>query len=70
MGMLGRCIKNQVVTKFKDYQDMYLRTDALLLACVYENFRRACYECYGLDPVNYTTAPGLAWDAMLLQTSI
>ena len=25
---------------------------------------------YDLDPVNYLTAPGLAWDAMLLKTGV
>ena len=27
-------------------------------------------EYYNLDPTNYISAPGLAWDAMLLQTSV
>jgi hypothetical protein len=56
--------------KFKDYHDAYLRTDVLLLADVFENFRQTCYKCYGLDPANYVSCPGLAWDAMLLKTGI
>ena len=56
--------------KFKDYHDLYLRTDVLLLADVFENFRQTCYNCYKLDPANYLTAPSLAWDAMLLLTNI
>jgi hypothetical protein len=42
----------------------------LLLADVLRNFRQTCYKCYGLDPANYISCPGLAWDAMLLKTGI
>jgi hypothetical protein len=48
----------------------YLKTDVLLLADVFENFRKTCHENYNLDPANYISSPGLAWDAMLLKTGI
>ena len=53
-----------------DYHLTYLQCDVLLLADVFENFRKTCQNYYGLDPVNYISAPGLAWDAMLLKTDI
>jgi hypothetical protein len=56
--------------KFLDYHLAYLRSDVLLLADVFENFRRTCLASYGLDPANYLTAPSLAWDAMLLKTGV
>ena len=55
---------------FKDYQELYNDSDVLLLADVFENFRDLCLKIYGLDPVYYFTAPGLAWDACLKMTNI
>jgi hypothetical protein len=49
----------------KDYHDLYLETDVLLLADVFENFRRTCLENYKLDPAHYVSAPSLSWDAFL-----
>ena len=49
----------------RDYHDLYLKTDVLLLADVMENYRNICIENYGLDPLWYYTAPELAWDAAL-----
>lgn len=54
----------------KDYHDLYLKTDILLLADVFENFRETCYNYYGLDAAHYMTAPGLSWDAMLKLTGV
>ena len=52
------------------YHDLYLKSDVLLLADVFENFRRTCLDCYKLDPCHYFTSPGLAWDAALKMTKI
>jgi hypothetical protein len=49
----------------RDYHDLYLETDVLLLADVFENFRKTCLESYKLDPAHYVSAPGLSWDAFL-----
>ena len=53
-----------------EYHDLYLKSDILLLADVFENFRKACQQYYELDPAHYFTSPGLSWDAMLKMTNI
>ena len=53
-----------------EYHDLYLRTDVVLLANVFESFGRVCLENYGLDPIHFYTAPGLAWKACLKKTGI
>ena len=53
-----------------DYHDLYLKTDVLLLADVFENLRKKCLEYYGLDPAHYYTALGLFWDAALKMTKV
>ena len=52
------------------YLNLYLKSDVLLLADVFENFRDVCSIDYGLDPAWYYTAPGLAWDAALKITKV
>ncbi|XP_024885115.1 uncharacterized protein LOC112463153 [Temnothorax curvispinosus] len=53
-----------------EYSDLYLKTDVLLLADIFENFRDACSASYGLDPAHYYTLPGYTWDAMLKYTGV
>ena len=53
-----------------DYCDLYVKTDAVLLADVFENFRKVCMEEYGLDPAHYYTAPDLSWDALVKKTGV
>ena len=54
----------------RDYHDLYLKSDVLLLSDVFENFRDVCLDNYRLDPIFYYTAPGLAWDACLKITKV
>jgi len=52
----------------KDYHNIYLKTDVLLLADIFQNFRKMAIEKYGLDPLWYYSLPGMAWDALFLKT--
>ena len=49
--------------KLREYHDLYVQCDTLLLADVFENFRDKCIEIYELDPANSLSAPGLPWQA-------
>ena len=48
-----------------DYHDLYIQSDTLLLADVFENFRKKCIEIYKLDLIHFLSAPELAWQACL-----
>ena len=53
-----------------EYHDLYLKSDVLLLADVFEEFRNVCMENYSLDPAWYYTSPGLSWDALLKHSGV
>ena len=53
-----------------EYHDLYVQSDALLLAEVFENFRNKCLEVYELDPAHFLSLPGLTWQACLKKTNI
>ena len=66
---------NNVFNNFKlnnlgDYHDLYVQSDTLLLADVFENFRDMCINVYEPDPANFLSLPGLAWQACLKKTNI
>ena len=66
---------NNVFNKFKlnnlgDYHDLYVQSDTLLLADVFENFRDMCLKEYELDPAHFLSLPGLAWQACLKKTNV
>ena len=42
----------------------------MLLADVFQTFRKTCMDAYKLDPLYYYTAPGLSWDALFNQTKM
>ena len=66
---------NNVFKRFKlknlgEYHDLYVQSDTLLLADVFENFRNTCLKVYELDPGHFLSLPGLAWQACLKKASI
>jgi hypothetical protein len=55
-------------TTLRQYLELYLKTDVLILADVFEEFRRVCAHNYQLDAAHYVSAPQLSWDSMLKST--
>ena len=54
----------------KDYDDLYLKCDVLLLADVFEKLRNNSLKNYELFPNHYLSTPTLSWDAMLNMTKV
>ena len=66
---------NNVFKKFNinnlgEYHELYVRSDTLLLADIFENFRQSCLENYELDPAHFVSLPGLVWQACLKKTYV
>ena len=55
-----RVCKDLEIKNLGEYHDLYVQSDKLLLADVFENFRNMCLEIYELDPANFFPVPGLA----------
>ena len=53
------------INNLGEYHDLYLKMDIILLANIFEAFRKVCFENYRLDPAHFYMAPGLAWKACL-----
>ena len=49
---------------------MYLKSDGLLLADGFENFREMCSEIYQLEPVTFLSVPRLSWQAALKKNEV
>ena len=53
-----------------DYHDLYLKTDVLLLADVFEKFIKISSDYYGLEPCHYFSSPGISFAAMLRMAAV
>ena len=54
--------------EYEEYHDLYLSLDILLLADVFENYRKIGMEYHDLDALHYHTLPGFTLDACLKKT--
>ena len=66
---------NNVFKKFKlknlgEYHNLYVQSNTLLLADIFENFRNMCIKVYELDPAHFLSLPGLAWQACLKKANV
>ena len=66
----GVVLKSHNNKNLGDYHDLYVQSDTLFLADVFENFRNTCIKVYELDPAYFLSTPGLAWQACLKKTDV
>ena len=55
---------------FKDYHNLYLKTDVLILADAFEQFRNFFLKHHNIDPCYCFSAPGLTWQCGLKYTGV
>ena len=65
-----RVYKEFEIKHLGEYHDLCLKSDTLLSADVFENFRKMCLKICHLDPVKFLSVPGLAWQAALKKTEV
>ena len=65
-----RIFKNLNNRHLCDYHDLYVQSDTLLFADVFENFRNKCIEIYELEPAHFLSTPGLAWQVCLKKIEV
>ena len=53
-----------------EYHDLYVQSDTLLLADIFESFRNLCMKTYKLDAAYFLSLVGLAWQACLKRTGV
>ena len=51
-----------------DYHDLFVQSDTLILADVFEDFRNICLKLYEVNPAHMLSAPALAWELALKKT--
>ena len=56
-----RFCKDFEIRNLGEYYDLYLTSDTLLLADVFEKYRKMCLKIYQLDTAKFLSAPGLGW---------
>jgi len=56
------------IGSLQEYHDLYLKSDTLLLADVFESFRQSMFVQHRLDCLHFPTLPSLAWAAALRHT--
>ena len=65
-----RVCKDFEIKNLEEYHDLYVQSDSLWLADVFENLRIICQEIYELDPAKFLSAAGLAWQAALKKKKV
>ena len=60
-----RVFKEFKMNNLGDYHDLYVQSDTLLLADIFENFRNMSLKTCGLDRAYFVSLPGFPWHVCL-----
>ena len=55
---------NKYCKNLREYHDLYVQSDTVLLADVFESFRDKCIEIYEFDPAHFLSAPRISMASM------
>ena len=66
---------NEIIEKFnikngEELTEIYLKSDVLLLACVFEKFIKVSVNEFGFNPLYFVSVPGYTWQCGLKYTEI
>ena len=62
--------KEYNIKNLGEYHYLYVQSNKLFLADVFNNFQKACLKIFEHDPVHFISTPGLAWQACLKRLNI
>ena len=65
-----RVCKDVEITNLREYHDLFLQSNTLLLGDTFENFLNMCHEIFELYLAKFLSAPRLAWQAALKKTKV
>ena len=65
-----RVCKDLRIKHLGEHYDLYVQSDILLLADLFQNFRNMFLEMHELDRAKFISAPGLAWQAALKKAKV
>ena len=65
-----RVCKDFEIKRLREFHDLYVQSNTLLLRDVFENFWNTCLEINELDAAKFLPDPGLAWQAALKKIKV
>ena len=68
--LVKKVCKDFEIRNLGEHHDLYIQSNTLLSAHVFENFINMCIEIYELNPAKFLSAPGLALQAALEKTKV
>jgi len=66
---MANLIKKNLCKNLIDYTLVYCKIDTILLAEVFQKFRKDMHKFSGLDPAHYISLPSYSYDSMLKLTN-